>query len=519
MEAPEGVPPAAAEPTGTGDARVEALALLTAIFLVAACGLIYELLIATVSSYLVGSSVTQFSLSVGLFVGSMGLGSWLSQRIRRKLLGVFFFLELALAAVGGISAPVLFAAYGSGPLYWVVLLGLLILIGTLVGIELPLLVRLLDRYGQLRTIVAQALSFDYLGSLAGSLLFPLVLLPILGIMRTSFAVGVLNVGVALYTFQVFRTRFRGSGPVLLCLLTAGVLACGFAFSLQLSGFLEARLYDDQVIYSRQTPYQRIVFTRWREDFRLFLDGNIQFSSVDEYRYHETLVHLPLGLTASREHVLVLGGGDGLAIREVLRWPDVRQVTLVDLDPEMTRLGRSFPPLRTLNRDALHDPRVRVVNQDAHRFLEAGAERFGAILTDLPDPNGDALAKLYSREFYRLARRRLGAGGVLVTQAGSPFFSREAFWCIEKTMAAAGFRTRPIHTYVPSFGDWGWVLGADRPLEPSRIRLPAGLQYLTPELLATLPVFGPDTGPTPVEVSTVDHPRVLRYYLDSARRWD
>lgn len=518
---PDPAVPVRQEAAPTSVARDEALTLLASIFLVAACGLIYELLIATVSSYLLGSSVTQFSLSVGLFVGSMGLGSWLSQRITKNLLRTFIGLELCLGIVGGLSAAVLYWAYAFGPFYWAVLLGFLIVIGTLVGVELPILVRMLDGYGQLRTIVAQALSFDYLGCLAGSVLFPLLLLPTLGITRTAFLVGLVNVGVAFYALRMFHGRVRETGWVsrVACGVAALVLGLGFANSVRLSSLLERRLYEDEVIYAHQSAYQRIVFTRWRDDFRLFLDGNLQFSSIDEYRYHETLVHPAMALAANREEVLVLGGGDGLGIREVLRWPDVKSVTLVDLDPEMTRLGRTFPALRTLNGSALDDPRVKIENTDAHAFLERSAQRYGVILTDLPDPNGDALAKLYSVEFYRLARRHLARGGVFITQASSPFFSREAFWCTAKGVKQAGFRTVPIHTYVPSFGDWGFVLGAEYPLDLKSARLPAGLRYLTPEVLGVLPVFDRDSGEMPVEASTVDHPRILRYYLDSAQRWD
>ncbi len=506
-------------PALSGIERTEALALLASIFLVAACGLVYELLIATVSSYLLGSSVTQFSLSVGLFVGSMGVGSWISQRIQRRLLVTFVWLELLLGVVGGVSATALFWAYAFGTLYWPILLGFLVVIGALVGIELPLLVRIMDRYGQLRTIVAQALSFDYLGCLAGSLAFPLLLLPTLGLTRTAFAVGLVNVGVALYLLRIFGARLPVRALYAGCGAVALLLVLGFGNSLRLSSLAERRLYDDEIIFTRQTPYQRIVMTRWRNDFRLFLDGNLQFSSADEYRYHEALVHPAMGLAANREEVLILGGGDGLAIREVLRWPEVRRVTLVDLDPEMTRLARTFPALRSLNRAALDDPRVTVVHTDAHRFLETTADRYGAIIADLPDPNGDALAKLYSVEFFRLARRHLSPGGVFITQASSPFFSREAFWCTEAGMRAAGFQTLPVHAYVPSFGDWGWVLGAERKLDAAKTKLPPGLRYLTPPLLKTLPVFDGDTGPTPVEPSTIDHPHILRYYLDGANRWD
>lgn len=499
--------------------RGEPLALLASIFLVAACGLVYELLIATVSSYLLGSSVTQFSLSIGLFVGSMGLGSWLSQRVRKNLLGVFVTLELVLALVGGLSATTLYWAYAAGSFYWVALFGFLIVIGALVGIELPLLVRMLDRYGQLRTIVAQALSFDYLGCLVGSLLFPLVLLPAFGVARTAFLVGLVNVGVAVYTLRVFAHRFRGGVPLVISGFAALLLAAGLANSVRLTSFFERRLYDDEIIFARQTPYQRIVVTRWRDDLRLFLDGNLQFSSTDEHRYHETLVHPAMSLAANREEVLLLGGGDGLGVREVLRWPEVRRVTLVDLDPEMTRLGRSYPAISELNRKALDDPRVRVLNTDAHAFLERGADRYGVIIADLPDPNGDALAKLYSVEFYKLARRHLSPGGVFVTQASSPFFSREAFWCTAASVAKAGLRTLPIHTYVPSFGDWGFILAADRDLRLKEASIPAGLRFLSTEVMATLPVFDGDTARVPVEPSTVDHPRILHYYLDGARRWD
>lgn len=512
-----------ARPAAAADARSEALALLASIFLVAACGLTYELLIATVSSYLLGNSVTQFSISIGLFVGSMGLGSWISQRITKHLLAVFVWLEVALGIVGGLSASLLFGAYAAGHaegmLYQVVLYGLLIGIGALVGTELPLLVRLLNRYGELRTIVAQALSFDYLGCLVGSLLFPLVLLPALGQMRTSFVVGLLNIGVAVYTLRVFRHRLPGQVQIGACVLSAVLLAVGFVNSARITGILERQLYDDEVIHAEQTPYQRIVFTRWRGDFRLFLDGNLQFASTDEYRYHETLVHPAMALSASRREVLILGGGDGLGVREALRHPDVERVTLVDLDPAMTRLGRSFPALRSLNANALSDPRVRVVNQDAHTFLERGAGQYGVIIADLPDPNGDALAKLYAVEFYRLAKRHLSPGGVFITQATSPFFSRDAFWCIARSMRKAGFRVRPIHCYVPSFGDWGFCLGADRDLSLAGLKLPPGLKYLTPHLAPTLSTFEADSGETEVEVSTVDHPRILRYYHDDARRWD
>ncbi|MCS6777937.1 MAG: polyamine aminopropyltransferase [Chloroherpetonaceae bacterium] len=501
-------------------ARREALTLLASIFVIAACGLVYELLIATVSSYLLGSSVTQFSVSIGVFIGAMGAGSHLSQRFHRNLLTGFIAIELAIGMLGGLSVLLLFWAYAAGPAYWLCLYALLIAIGTMVGLELPLLTRILKRYGTLRQIIAQALSFDYIGALVGSLLFPLVLLPAFGMARTALLVGLLNVSVAFWNVRVFAaqlpTPLCWTGASGLCGLTLAI-TCGFAPGLV--SLAESRLYEDEIIYTRQTPYQRIVITRWRSDMRLFLDGNLQFASPDEYRYHETLVHPAMALCPRPENVLVLGGGDGLGVREVLKHPAVRQITLVDIDPEMTRLGRTFPALVALNARALHDPRVTRIHEDAYRFLERASAQYDVIIADLPDPNSDVLAKLYSVQFFRLVRRHLSASGVFVTQASSPFFSRDAFWCIVRTLRAAGLQTAPYHAYVPSFGDWGFVLAASRPLHIASLQIRVPTRYLTTQLLPTLFLFGNDTAETEVEVSTLDHPRILQYYLNGASQWD
>jgi spermidine synthase len=501
------------ETTIDARARQEALTLLSTIFVVAACGLIYELLIATVSSYLLGSSVTQFSIAIGVFIGAMGLGSHLSQRVRRRLLGIFILSEVALGTVGGLSVGLLFWSYAAGALYWLALYGALVVIGALAGLELPLLTRLLKQYGSLRTVIAQALSFDYVGALAGSLLFPLLLLPSLGMMRTAFLVGLLNVGVAAWNVRTFRTRLALPGPMLaLCGATGAVLAAGFAFSLHVVSLIESRLYDDEIIYAAQTPYQRIVVTRWRDDVRLFLDGNLQFSSLDEYRYHEALVLPAMSLAPRVENVLILGGGDGLAVREALKYRDVKRVTLVDIDPQMTRLGQSFPAFVASNGGALRDARVRIVHQDAHQFLEREAELYDVIISDLPDPNTDVLAKLYSVQFYKLIHRHLAATGIFTTQATSPLFARDAFWCIVKTIEEAGLDSRPYHAYVPSFGDWGFVIASSNPVDPARARLEVATRFLTPATLRELFVLDKDISAVPVDVSTLDRPAVLNYYL-------
>ncbi len=514
--------PAEAAPLGEQE-RAEALTLLGTVFLVAACGLVYELLIATISSYLLGSSVTQFSLCIGVFIGAMGIGSYGSQWVTRGLLRVFLLTEIALGTVGGLSAWVLFAAHATvGPWYYLALFGLLVLIGGLTGLELPLLTRLLNPYGALRTVIAQALSFDYIGALLGSIAFPLLLLPALGTARTAFLIGLLNLGVAAYNVWVFRRRLRAPLlPLALCGALSLLLIAGLALSERASSWFERRLYEDEIIYTKQTPYQLIVLTRWRDDLRLFLDGNLQFSSADEYRYHEALVHPAMALARSREEVLVLGGGDGLGVREALKHPGVRRVTLVDIDPAMTRLGRTYPALAKLNRGALGDERVRLVHEDAYKFLERGdgGTLYGVIIADLPDPNNEALAKLYSREFYRLARRRLARGGVFVTQATSPFFARDAFWCVSRTLRDAGWKTTPYHAYVPSFGDWGFLLAAPDRVPGLTATISVPTRFLASKSLSALASFDADIAEVPVRSSSLDHPRILTYYEKGARRWE
>jgi spermidine synthase len=509
--------PAASAPDA---ARREALTLLASIFVIAACGLVYELLIATVSSYLLGSSVTQFSVSIGVFIGAMGVGSHLSQRVVKNLLGVFILVEIALGVIGGASVALLFWAYSEGVLYWIALYATLVLIGALTGLELPLLTRLLKRYGTLRAVIAQALSFDYVGALVGSLAFPLLLLPSLGMMRTAFLIGLLNVSIAMWNVRVFQPQWRAPwGLFALCGATGAALVAGFACSLQVVSLLERHLYEDEIIYAAQTPYQRIIITRWREDVRLFIDGNLQFSSTDEYRYHEALAHPAMSLAPVVENVLILGGGDGLAAREVLKYKTVQRVTLVDIDPRMTQLGKTYPAFVALNKGALRDKRVRLVHQDAHKFLERDSQLYDVIISDLPDPNTDVLAKLYSVEFYKLIKRHLAASGAFVTQATSPFFAREAFWCIVKTIEEADLRVAPYHAYVPSFGDWGFVLASPYALRIERADVKAPTKFLNRATLREMFVFGKDMTEIPVDVSTLDRPAILHYYLNDWKQWE
>jgi spermidine synthase len=275
-----------------------------------------------------------------------------------------------------------------------------------------------------------------------------------------------------------------------------------------------------VVFSETTPYQRIVVTRGRAGFQLFLNGNLQFASADEYRYHEALVHpAMMAAEAPPRRVLILGGGDGLALREVLAHRSVEAVTLVDLDPSMTQLARRFPALGELNHHSFADPRVTVVNDDAMVWLDDHPGTWDAIIVDFPDPNTFALGKLYTRLFYRRLIARLSPGGAVSVQATSPLFARRSYWCIIETMRSAGFTVRPYHVTVPSFGVWGYAL-ARRAAFAAPSRVPdVPLRYLNPAALAGMFEMSADMAAVPVDINQLDNQALVRYYEREWRRWE
>lgn len=495
------------------------IVLLGSVFIIASCGLVYELVAGAVSSYILGDAVTQFSLVIGVFLSSMGLGSYLAKYIQGNLLKAFIEIEIGIGLTGGLSSLIMFAvsAYAAD-LFGVVFYGLCILIGVMIGIEIPLLIRILKENVDFSEALSHVLAIDYIGALAGAILFPLLVLPYLGLSRASFVFGVLNLAVAGAGLAVLPGRrlwisLRLTAAVLFLFMALG-------FSVRMVGYFEDLLYQDTIIFSKTTPYQRIVLTRWRNDFRLYLNGNIQFSSVDEARYHEALVIPAMEACARPGDVLILGGGDGLTAREVLKYKSVRRVVLVDIDPEMTAIGQNRPELRALNQDSLHSPKVEIVHLDAMQYVEKNSSAFDAIIVDLPDPSNGALSKLYSKSFYALCARRLRPGGVLVTQATSPFFAPEAFWCIVKTLnnavtAAAGLDglvAVPFHVNVPSFGEWGFAMAARHTIDPKRLPVSVPTRFLNSERLQAMFTFGKDTRPPEgLEINRLELPVLDGYY--------
>ncbi|WP_448503015.1 polyamine aminopropyltransferase [Sphingomonas sp.] len=502
-------PPVPAEASAATRASVPAGALLVSAFVVATCGLIYELLASTIASYLLGDSVTQFSTVIGTYLFAMGIGSWCSRYVRSDELRLFVRVELLVAVLGGFSAAALFLLFPLVEHFRIVLYGLVLAIGFLVGLEIPLLIRILKEF-DFREVVSSVLTFDYVGALAASILFPLVLMPQLGMIRTAFVFGFANAAVALAVLLALPRASGFRSEKIASLIVLAALAAGFVGAERLQRMGEVASYGEPVIYAKSSRFQRIVLTRRGEDLRLYLNGNLQFSSRDEYRYHEALVHPAMGRVADPAHVLILGGGDGLAAREVFRHPRVQSVTLVDLDPAMTSLFRDTPALARLNGGSLADPRMTVVNADGFTWTRNADGRYDAIIVDFPDPTDYSIGKLYTQSFYAQLRRLLAPGGVMAVQSTSPLVAPDSYWTVATTLEASGFSTRGYHAYVPSFGAWGFLLAAaDRPVPATGRVLPG--RFLTPETEAQLFDFPPDMARRETPVNRLDNQALVRSF--------
>ncbi|MBD2103631.1 polyamine aminopropyltransferase [Leptolyngbya sp. FACHB-261] len=506
--------------------RSQRLLLLTATAICSGCALAAELLLGTLASYLVGNQALAYGVAVGGFLAAMGIGAYFSRFIgdqgepaqqQQQLLLAFVQIELLIAPLIVFLPLGLFALFVvSGPL-WLGLVLVTGLLGTLAGLEVPLLTRLLEQDEGVRDALSGVLALDYLGALLGSLAFPVLLLPVLGLFPSAAVIG------ALPAFMVFALgrAFAQSEPKVRAWsywgLVLGLGLCAFApVATSLGDRLENTQYNAPIIARIQSPYQRIVLTRQGADVRLFLDGDLQFSTLDEYRYHEALVHPAMSASSTRRRVLLLGAGDGLALREVLKWPEVERVLLIDLDQAVVNLARRHPFLTRVNAGALVDPRVEVQQADAFVAAPALDERFDVIIADFPDPDRETIAKLYAEGFYQRLLPRLAAGGVLVTQASSPFFAPRAFACIAATLQAVGLAVQPYVIDVPSFGPWGFVLASRTPITPTTLQLPVATRFLRQPMLAQLFQLPGDIEIGPVEVNRLAYPIIVRYQDDP--RW-
>lgn len=514
------------------EANKDTVILLFSTLIIALCGLLYELLIGSTSSYLMGSSVKQFSFTIGAFMTSFGIGSYLSKYILKNVMRNFLIVETIIGFLGSICILSLFYFYSASDIYYIVMYFFIVSIGVLVGLEIPLIGRIIDDIKKdIRITLANLLCFDYIGGMIASIIFPLLLLPWLGLVKSSIAIGIGNLLIAVLVGFRFRRQIAKKLvliPIILIILDVFLLIK--AKEIQI--YIEQRYYSDTIIYLKQSPYQRIVLTQDGEDLRLFLDGNIQFSSVDESRYHEAITHIPISVrgNAKKLRVLILGGGDGLAAREFLKYPEIESITICDLDREITQLSGTYPLITKLNENALSHAKVKIINADAFTLLQnnmieykrnPSLKKYDIIVADLPDPNNESLAKLYTVKFYKLINANLNDDGIAVTQAASPFHSRNVFWCIYSTIKHSGFTgALPYHVNVPSFGIWGFIIFSKNNISiPEKLLLSSDrLKFLNEAILKSFFIFPKDMEYVNVKINTIFQPVILDYYEKSWQRY-
>ncbi|MFZ3578211.1 polyamine aminopropyltransferase [Virgibacillus sp. DJP39] len=492
--------------------------------IVSICGIIFEVLFGALGSYILGDGVKQYTLTISLFLTGMGIGASLSEKVMKNLILTFIWIEFGVALIGGFSSFTMFGITAFAPegtdafyLYFITLL-----VGGLTGIELPILIRKANEIGvTLNKSTARVLFSDYAGGLVGGLLFVFLLRPQFGLVKSAFVVGCINLAVALTILWLFRKEIKNFvvhatfGVIIAILLIIGVLfgeAMAFTF--------EQKLYKDPITYMEQSAYQKIILTQDQGDTRLYLDGSLQFSSTDEYRYHEVLVHPTMAQAEEHEDVLILGGGDGIAAKEILEYDEVETITLVDLDPAVTKLGKSNRKLLQLNEGSLFNEKVQVIHKDAFQFLEKTEKWYDVVIVDLPDPNNESLNKLYTKEFYSLIRNHLNPGGAAMIQSTSPVFATKVYWTISKTVASTGMNTVNFHVDVPSFGNWGFVMASRDKINVEEFEIKVETEFLTEDMLLGLTQFGKDEDSRIVndsgeqfilEPNTLIDPNLIRLY--------
>ena len=524
-------PPASSSSEGsTGLSRLKQTTVLNlALFATGLAGIVAEYILATMATYFLGNSVLQWTLTLSLMLFAMGLGSRLSKQLEGHLLEKFLLMECALSLLASFSAMLAYSLAAYYSFNGLMLYGLAVLIGLLIGMEIPLVVRINEGFTALRRNISGAMEKDYYGSLLGGVLF-LVGLPFLGLTYLPFVLGSVNFLVAALLYWRLRGLMAPAWQSRLLLALAGTMVAivvGAVVAEPVIRFAEQQRYRDKVVFSEQTPYQQIVLTQWKEHYWFYLNGNQQLSTWDEHLYPEPMVLPIMHLHPFPKDVLILGGGDGAAAREVLKFGSVESITLVDLDPRVTQLAQTHPIFLELNQGALNDPRVTILNQDAFTFLEETEQFYDVIIADFPDPKSVDLSRLFSLECYRLCYRHLRPNGLIVAQAGSPYYASKAFYCVEKTLQAAGFQTVPLHNQVLTLGEWGWQLGSKSlPADTLKARL-RGLNFegiptrwLDAEAMLLVTSFGKELTPidsASVQVNTHQNPVLPGYYR--AGNWD
>ncbi len=509
--------------------------LKLALFATGMSGIVAEYILATLATYFLGDSVFQWTMIISVMMFSMGLGSRISKIFKTQLVLKFIFIEFALSLLVASSALFAYSVAAYTIYAGFIIYILSISIGILIGMEIPLAIRLNDEFEELRVNIANIVEKDYYGSLLGGLFFAFVGLPYLGLTYTPVVLGFVNFMVAVALFIVLWSRLPALKKKMMVVVTVAfsiVLVSLFFLARPIILHGEQTKYKDKIVFEQQSRYQKIVITQWKKHYWLYINGNQQLSTLDEVLYHEPLVHPVMRLHPIPKSVLIMGGGDGCAAREVLKYKSVEKIVLVDLDPAMTELGLTNEILVKTNQNALKNKKVEIINKDGYTFIENSTDFFDAIIIDLPDPKSVELSRLYSQEFYTLCYQHLRPNGVVITQAGSPYYATKAFLCINITMQKAGFATAMLHNQILTLGEWGWILGIKNEMTSEQL---TGIlrnldfkdietQWINNEAMLMMTSFGKQiyisddsTHTTDIEINTTHNPVLHHYYMKG--NWD
>ncbi len=487
-------------------------------------GIVAEYVLATMANYFLGDSVTQWALIISIMLFSMGVGSRISRVFNKHLLETFIYIEFSLSIVVSLASMLVYAASKHFAYQGIIIYAQCVLTGLLIGMEIPLVTRINEAYQELRENISAVLTLDYVGSLVGGLLFAFVCVPFIGLTYTPFIFGAVNLSVAVLLYWFLRSLVAKKHALILKSylgFTAVFILVALYFAEPITMWGHQASYTDRIVYEKQSKYQHIVLTQWKNHYWLYLNNHQQLSTFDEWHYHEPLVHPIMKLARDRKDVLVMGGGDGCVARDVFKHKGVQSLTLIDLDSVVTNLGKHHEAFLSWNEGALNDPRVNIQNSDGLTWLRKSDNFYDVIIIDLPDPRNVDINKLYTKEFYQLCYQHLRPNGYIITQSGSPYFATRAFNCITKTMESANFAVVPMHHHVLSLGEWGWNIACKN---ASREQLKSKLQslkfddittrWINNEAMMLLTSFGQDYLPShDEEINTLSNPVLYRYYLD------
>ena len=503
--------------------------LKASLFATGFSGIVAEYMLASLATYFLGDSVVQWTMILSVMLFAMGLGSRISKSINKNLLFKFIIAEFALSLLVSFSVLLAYSIAAYTLYEGFLIYGFALGIGFLIGLEIPLVTRINEDNEDLRINISSVLENDYYGSLLGGIFFAFIAIQFIGLTYTPFVLGSINFIVALILlFAVDNNKegFSKTKGIIWALPVALLMLTGVVFAQDIVQFGDQKKYLDKVVFSKQTRYQKLTVTQWKKDYWLYINGNQQLSTIDEFMYHEPMVHTSVALSNKKNlRVLILGGGDGCAARELLKYDDINSIQLVDLDPEMTNLASTNSIFIKLNEGALSNKKVHVKNDDAFTYLSNSTDFYDIIIVDLPDPKTVELGRLYTKEFYRLAFLHLNKNGVFITQAGSPYFAAKAFYCIDKSLQAAGFNTLPLHNQVMTLGEWGWVLGhKELPSKNMKEKLlntdfsNIETKWLNSESISEITSFGkPLSDTSNTQVNSIHNPVLYRYYLNG--NWD